>query len=68
MACLRWNADEAEARKDWIRNRSQLVRMIVDFLDGWFCRSWGQQAEVEGIVVDERQFPYDFGGPASCPH
>ncbi len=41
---------------------------LVDFLDGWFCRAWGQQAEVEGIVVDERQFPYDFAGPASCPH
>ena len=41
---------------------------FVDFLDGWFCRDWGQQAEVEGIVVDERLFPYDFSGPASCPH
>jgi len=41
---------------------------LVDFLDGWFCRDWGQEADVEGVVVDERQFPYDFGGPDSCPH
>ncbi|MBM4372225.1 MAG: hypothetical protein FJ098_11255, partial [Deltaproteobacteria bacterium] len=41
---------------------------LVDFLDGWFCRGWGAKEQVQGIVVEERQFPYDFGGPESCPH
>ncbi|MFH1533249.1 MAG: hypothetical protein ABIK09_21190 [Pseudomonadota bacterium] len=53
---------------DQFTDRGEVGVDLVDFLDGWFCRGWGQQSEVEGIVVEERQFPYDFGGPASCPH
>lgn len=38
---------------------------LVDFLDGWFCRGWGEKPGLEAIL-QERQFPYDFGGPANC--
>ena len=41
---------------------------LVDFLDGWFCRGWGQQDAVASIVADHREFPYDFDGPEECLH
>jgi len=41
---------------------------FVDFLDGWFCREWGDTATVTDMVVTDRKFPYDFGGPELCIH
>ena len=41
---------------------------FVDFLDGWFCRYWGDEGDVTSIVVEHRDFPYDFSGPGSCIH
>ena len=38
---------------------------LVDFLDGWLCRSWGQEAAMSGLL-NERIFPYDFAPPANC--
>lgn len=40
---------------------------FVDFLDGWFCRGWGQRDAVEAIL-DHLDFPYDFAGPLGCDH
>ncbi len=39
---------------------------LVDFLDGWFCRGYEARAELRSLLND-RRFPYDFGGPARCP-
>jgi len=41
---------------------------LVDFLDGWVCRGWEEQEGLESLVVQHRDFPYDFSGPASCVH
>lgn len=40
---------------------------FVDFLDGLMCRGNAQSQTVRSVVVEQRKFPYDFGGPASCP-
>jgi len=40
---------------------------LVDFLDGLMCRGQAPEATVRGVIVDRLDFPYDFGGPASCP-
>jgi len=39
---------------------------LVDFLDGWFCRAWGDEANVLGLVNGTYLFPYTAGGPTSC--
>lgn len=41
---------------------------LVDFLDGWLCRGWNSMESLQELVVDHRQFPYDFEGPESCLH
>jgi len=41
---------------------------LVDFLDGWFCRGWKRLDEVSKLVVEHRDFPYDFDGPVDCTH
>lgn len=41
---------------------------FVDFLDGWFCRDWGEEELVNPLVVEYRKFPYDFDGPGLCIH
>lgn len=38
---------------------------LVDFLDGWFCRDFGERNEVKA-VLDSYQFPYDFANVRSC--
>lgn len=40
---------------------------FVDFLDAWFCRGWSSKPAVQGLL-ENRQFPFDFAGPASCIH
>ncbi|PIE66085.1 MAG: hypothetical protein CSA24_00965 [Deltaproteobacteria bacterium] len=40
---------------------------LTDFLDGWFCRGWGQTDEVETLLL-QRGYPYDFEGPTGCEH
>jgi hypothetical protein len=40
---------------------------FVDFLDGWFCRDWGEEETVTPLL-EQRQFPYDFEGPGLCIH
>ncbi|MBR58505.1 MAG: hypothetical protein CMH54_10850 [Myxococcales bacterium] len=37
---------------------------LVDFLDGWLCNDWGQEAAMSGLL-NERIFPYDFA-PGNC--
>ncbi|MGB0590586.1 MAG: hypothetical protein ACPGU1_12990 [Myxococcota bacterium] len=39
---------------------------LVEFLDGWFCRGWKKTTEVEDLLVNHRQFNYDFDGPLAC--
>ncbi len=43
---------------------------LVDFLDGWFCKGFGQRGDatsgVQGIVVGLHGFPYDFATLPSC--
>ena len=39
---------------------------LVDFLDGWFCKQYGDRPYIEAIVNDTAGFPYDYAGPASC--
>ena len=39
---------------------------LVEFLDGWFCRGWKQTSAVEDLIVNHRQFNYDFDGPLAC--
>lgn len=39
---------------------------LTDFLDGWFCRGWDEESDVEKLVVDHYDFPYDFDGPEGC--
>ena len=41
---------------------------FVDFLDGWFCRGWGDEESVTSVILGHRDFPYDFGGPELCIH
>lgn len=41
---------------------------FVDFLDGWFCRYWGEEGSVTSLIVEHRDFSYDFSGPGSCIH
>ena len=39
---------------------------LVEFLDGWFCRGWKKTTAVEDLIVNHRQFNYDFDGPLAC--
>jgi hypothetical protein len=39
---------------------------LVEFLDGWFCRGWKQTTLVQDLIVNHRQFNYDFDGPLAC--
>lgn len=39
---------------------------LVDFLDGLMCRGGAREEDVRRVVVSQRKFPYDFGGPGSC--
>jgi hypothetical protein len=39
---------------------------LSDFLDGWFCRGWGAQEELQMLLVDHYAYDYDFDGPSGC--
>jgi hypothetical protein len=39
---------------------------LVEFLDGWFCRGWKKTAAIQDLIVNHRQFNYDFDGPLAC--
>lgn len=39
---------------------------LSDFLDGWFCRDWGDQESVRMLLVDHYAFDYGFDGPSGC--
>ena len=39
---------------------------LVEFLDGWFCRGWQKTTQIEDLIVNHRQFNYDFDGPLAC--
>nr|ACU26448.1 hypothetical protein [uncultured bacterium HF186_25m_18N5]ACU26507.1 hypothetical protein [uncultured bacterium HF186_25m_27D22] len=39
---------------------------LVEFLDGWFCRGWKKTSAIEDLLVNHRQFNYDFDGPLAC--
>jgi hypothetical protein len=39
---------------------------LTDFLDGWFCRGWGNQSAIEALANGHRKLFYDFGGPETC--
>lgn len=39
---------------------------LTDFLDGWFCRGWDARDEIEALVINHFDFPYDFEGPTNC--
>lgn len=39
---------------------------LGDFLDGWFCRAWGDEDAVRALLVDHYDFEYDFSGPRGC--
>ena len=39
---------------------------LVDFLDGWFCRAWGDDANVLALVNGHYLFPYEANGPTDC--
>jgi hypothetical protein len=39
---------------------------LVDFVDGWFCRAWGDDANVLGLLNGHYLFPYEPGGPTDC--
>jgi len=39
---------------------------LSDFMDGWFCRDWGDEAEVRSLLVDHYDFGYAFDGPRNC--
>jgi hypothetical protein len=38
---------------------------LVDYLDGWFCLGLGGEDDMAKLL-QEKQFPYDFAGPADC--
>jgi hypothetical protein len=38
---------------------------LVDFLDGWFCRAWADDANVLALL-QHVQFPYDSSWPLDC--
>jgi len=40
---------------------------LVDFLDGWVCRGWGQHPAVQA-AADHYAYPYDFAAPVDCQH
>lgn len=40
---------------------------LSDFLDGWFCRGWGEEDHVRDLIVDYYDYAYDFSGPTDCP-
>ena len=39
---------------------------LVEFLDGWFCRGWKKTTLVQDLIVNHREFNYDFDGPLAC--
>nr|ABB84839.1 uncharacterized protein [uncultured delta proteobacterium DeepAnt-32C6] len=49
----------------WFVDRALAGIELVDFLDGWFCRGWGQPNAV-GTILEHHSFPYDWAGPVSC--
>ncbi len=50
----------------WLADRGVQGVDLVDFLDGLMCRGSAREEDVRRIVVSQRKFPYDFGGPGSC--
>jgi hypothetical protein len=40
---------------------------FVDFLDGWFCQGHQKFSDINTMVVEGGQFPYDFMGPCEKP-
>lgn len=40
---------------------------LTDFLDGWTCRGWGADEDLEHLVADHHEDDYDFEGPVTCP-
>lgn len=38
----------------------------LDYLDGLRCLQLGLDPWIQSVVIDERQFPYDFAGPTTC--
>ena len=40
---------------------------LVDFLDGLVCRKHATPLQVYTMYVGTYKFPYDFGGPNTCP-
>lgn len=39
---------------------------LVDFLDGWFCRAWGENIPVMKLLTEKYFFGYEIGGPTNC--
>jgi hypothetical protein len=52
------------ASADWTDRGPRGVD-LTDFLDGWFCRGWGNREGLE-LLFDYHQLGYDFGGPTGC--
>ena len=39
---------------------------LGDFLDGWICREWGVEPELQTLLVEHYDFEYAFDGPRTC--
>ena len=50
----------------WLADRGVDGVDLVDFLDGLMCRGSAREDDVRRVVVGQRKFPYDFGGPGGC--
>lgn len=49
----------------WFVDRGLQGVELVDYLDGWYCRGWGQASGVD-FVLDNHTFVYEGSGPETC--